>query len=251
MNQSLDREHHIVQELLGAYLLGATEQREAALCASHLTTCSVCQESVGMLEVSSRRLAGDLPPRTPSPELKNRLMREVCAEAALFAAAKISDTEDLDTKEAPAPTVIEPSRWSRISGSFSRPLPALAGLAVTLLILLGGVQLIGSTDQGVPERPAISARGAGAIEAKMTFQGEQATLAASKLPPLESGRIYQVWLQQEGGVLRPTDVLFAERGGSATVLLPDLGASSTILITSEPQGGSTRPSRSPILRVGV
>lgn len=250
MNQSFDKEHHIVQELLGAYLLGAAEAREAELCATHLATCNTCQECKQMLEVSSHRLAGDLPSRRPSDQLKQRLMNQVRAEAELFEAARSSNTTNTD-EIASSSEKTSSSLLDRTRETLSRPLPLMAGFAVVMLLLIGGSQLITTSKPGAPERQAIAAVGTGDIRATVTFQGDQATLTASKLPALGPGRVYQVWLQQAGGVLRPTDTLFTERKGSATVTLPSFGSSNKVLITSEPKGGSTKPSRSPILGIEV
>jgi hypothetical protein len=181
-------------------------------------------------------------------------MREVHAEAALFDEARVNSTAAAGKADADAKTTTS-SLWLRARRIFSQPHPALSGLAVALLLVIGGMQLFGGTPPATTPQPppaeVISAVGKPSIQAKLILRGDQGTLVARNLPPLRRGRVYQVWLQQKGGVLRPTDTLFTVRRGSATVTLPDLGASSKVLITSEPEGGSTQPSRSPILGFNV
>jgi hypothetical protein len=60
-----------------------------------------------------------------------------------------------------------------------------------------------------------------------------------------------VWLLAGGAPPRATDVLFTvTRRGTATVAVPaSLRNVRQLLVTSEPRGGSVRPSRRPALAV--
>jgi len=84
----------------------------------------------------------------------------------------------------------------------------------------------------------------GADAAKLVVRGIQAP---------RKGRIYQVWLDHRNDrqPAQPTKALFSpKKNGEASVDVPgELNDVSTVLVTSEPLGGSEIPTRQPIIRV--
>jgi hypothetical protein len=77
----------------------------------------------------------------------------------------------------------------------------------------------------------------------------RATLVVDHLARPSGGRVYQVWLKPAGGSPRPTQSLFVPRtDGSATVAVPeDAERMEAVLVTEEPDGGSSQPSGPPVL----
>jgi hypothetical protein len=93
-------------------------------------------------------------------------------------------------------------------------------------------------------------RGASAI---LRHAGDEAELRVAGLTPTAPSRAYQLWFLHGTEPPRPTDVLFTvSRAGTATVAVPgDLRGVRELLVTSEPRGGSARPSGPPALSVAL
>jgi hypothetical protein len=73
----------------------------------------------------------------------------------------------------------------------------------------------------------------------------------SRMPQPPDGRVYQVWLHRgrAGTPPRPTDAFFSvSRHGDASVDVPgDLRGVDAVLVTDEPLGGSSLPTRAPVI----
>lgn len=77
-----------------------------------------------------------------------------------------------------------------------------------------------------------------------------AILHASGLPPLDGGRVYQLWLVPAGGAPVPSSTFRPEEGGQALVReIPVPAGSAThyesFAVTEEPAGGSLAPTTTP------
>jgi Anti-sigma-K factor rskA len=94
---------------------------------------------------------------------------------------------------------------------------------------------------------AASVRGAHASLRQIDGHAE---LAVSGMPQPALGRIYEVWLNRAGGP-QPTNALFGvTSNGNGSVSVPDaLQGVKEVLVTSEPRGGSSRPTSAPLIRV--
>jgi len=141
-----------------------------------------------------------------------------------------------------------PARALVLSGR-SVPAPALltvgAGVALAVLAIL-------LTAPGRSSQYAGTVFGAGrGASAILRRSDGQAELRVSGLPATTPARAYQVWLLARTGPPRPTDVLFTvSRGGTATVAVPgSLRGVREVIVTSEPRGGSARPSTPPAVSV--
>ena len=221
------RDHEEWADSLGAWLLGALPEDEAAGFKRHLAECAVCREDAAALRVAADALPASPEPRTPPPALKARIMAVVESEAELLHAA--------------GPESDRPRRRSRFA--WLAPRPALAwGLAALLLVVGVGAGVLGSEAlQGGPE--TISAQVAGGGRATLEVEDGHGRLVASKLPAPPQGRVYQVWLDKGGKVPEPTNALFSTRtDGSASVDVPgSLDGVRRVMVTDEPQGGSSEP----------
>lgn len=237
------RDHEQWADSLGAWLLGALPEDEAASFAAHLRECPVCQEDDLSLQVAADALPASAPPLPAPPELKARIMAVVEREAQLLAAAG---------SEADRPQPAPRRRW-RIGGLSLRP--GLA-LAATCALLLGGVgALVGerALKDDVRTVPATlsSERASTGARAELRISEGGATLVGTKLPAPPKGRVYEVWLDRGGRNPEPTSALFStRRDGSASVSVPgSLKGVREVLVTDEPEGGSSVPTREPLLTV--
>jgi anti-sigma-K factor RskA len=228
-----DDRHERSARSLGAYALGALEADEAAEVRAHLTACSSCRAELDGLQLAADALATSVIPLRAPPELGERIMAQVRAQAADAA------TED---------RVARPRRhwWQRLA---TRPATALA--AVTLVVLgavVAGVTLTG--DPAAPER-VLSARITDrAMEdvarASVRVSGNHARLVVEGLPDPPSRRVYQVWLKSATGPPVAAGATFAVRSGTIEIPRP-LRDGEAVLVTHEPAGGSQAPSRPPLI----
>ena len=226
------RDHDQWTDSLGAWLLGALPEDEAAGFQRHLAECAVCREDAAALQVAADALPASAEPRTPPAALKARIMDVVESEAQLL------DAAGPDSDRAPAP-----ARRTSWLGRLV-PRPALAwGLAALLLVVgVGAGVLASQAIQGGTE--TISAQvTSGGGRASLEIDDGHGRLVASKLPAPPEGRVYQVWLDKGGKTPEPTNALFSTRSdGSASVDVPgSLDGVRAVMVTDEPAGGSDEP----------
>jgi hypothetical protein len=75
-------------------------------------------------------------------------------------------------------------------------------------------------------------------------------LIAGNLPPLASGRTYEMWLIQKAGTPRPAGLFDAAPDGSALHMLPgplDAASLGAVTVSVEPPNGSPAPTTTPIV----
>jgi hypothetical protein len=218
-----------------AYALDALEEPEVRAFEDHLAACSRCREDLaGMRGVLEELPASQ--PVAPSPELKQRVMATIRAEAAE------------QTGSQPA---VEGA--GRIRRGLRLPWPSslrpgvlAAGVAVVAIVALIVVLTVGNGSSTRTYAGTVYAPGA---SASLQRSGSESQLRVSRLPGPPSGRIYQVWLRRVGHALQPTRTLFAVRNGSVPVHANLRGVQS-VLVTAEPRpNGSRTPSQAPIIIV--
>jgi anti-sigma-K factor RskA len=160
-------------------------------------------------------------------------MREVRREAALFAAARA------------------PERRLRRAG---RRAPLLAATAAAAACGVATGVFVLDRDASAPAPRTVTAQVASAgARASLVLAEDGARLRVRGLPAPGPGRVYQVWVQATDGSVRPTAALFDVRAdGAGTTVVPGvLRAGEHVLVTSEPAGGSSRPTRRPLLDARV
>jgi anti-sigma factor RsiW len=250
------------REDAGAWVLGALPEDEHERFAAHLGGCEICRREVAELQMVADTLPLAAPQVAPPPELKERIMSTVRAEAAVLAAA--GPEADVGAEPAlaePAAPPVErarlerPERRKRESGWWRRPLlnlrPLPAAAAAAVLIALGvgaGVLLSSGSDSARTVQAQVVAPSAPAARASLTVAGDRATLTVRGFPAPPSGRVYQVWLKRPGRDPAPTTALFSVRDGRATVQVPgSVKGVDQVLVTAEPDGGSRAPTRRPVI----
>jgi anti-sigma-K factor RskA len=220
------RDHDQWADALGAWLLGALPEDEAAGFRRHLDECALCREEAAALQVAVDALPASAEPHAPPPALKARIMAVVESEAELLRAA--------------GPESDRPRRASWLARL--APRPALAwGLAALLLLAGAGAGVIAS--QALRSTETVRAQVTGGGRATLKIAGGHGRLVASRLSAPPDGRVYQVWLDRGGPAPQPTNALFTTRtDGSASVDVPgSLDGVKRVMVTDEPPGGSSRP----------
>ena len=219
-----------------SYLLGAMPEGEWEQYAGHLSSCQACTAKLAELRVVSDALLNAVPQVTAPPDIRNRVMSVVRAEAELLQASGATADRPLQ----PAP------RRFRLPAL--RPWPA-AVLATALLALgIASGALLAGGGEPAPRTIACASAPAGA-SCQMQVVEDRVKLVVAGLQAPPEGRIYQVWLDRDdGSAPEPTEALFSVRKGRASVLVPgDLEGVKQVLVTHEPLGGSEVPTRRPVI----
>ncbi len=236
------RDHSEIREALAAYSLGAidgSEQREIEL---HLDSCASCRAQLRWLSPAIDMLPASVEQLEPPQRLKRSLMRVVDAEAA---------------ERASAARVAE--RSSRRRGLLSMPLlRPIAGLATVALVAAGvliGVLAGESGDDLVPTSGGSTTVEARAIEdgknvsAELEVGDGPAVLYVHRIPELANDKVFQVWIQREGGY-RPSATFVPRSDGTAeAAITQSLDGAEAVAVTSEPRGGSESPTTLPFMEV--
>ncbi|MFF3763223.1 anti-sigma factor domain-containing protein [Streptomyces sp. NPDC001922] len=234
--------------LTGAYATQALPEAEREEFERHLVECAPCAQEVRELTATAGRL-GLAVSMVPPPEMKDRVMRQIVTVRQ------------------------EPPRISRrrVSGPSRRRArsPYRFALAACLAAAagLGGVavwqhqqvddarQVARQAEQrqeeitkvlAAPDARATGGKlkdGASATVVVSRSQNKAAFLA-SGLPPLPSGKVYQLWFA-DGGKMRSAGLVEAS-AQPAMLMRGPVGDASGMGITVEPAGGSEQPTTDPL-----
>lgn len=227
-------------EDVGAYLLGALDEAEAVAFERELERDTALREEVDALRFAVDALPASPIQIIPPPDLKGRVMAVVNSEAELLRAAGPEADRVPAAKPRRRPVAALRSGWWSLK-------PGIV-VAASVLVLAIGAGIGGLVASGGGERistdPSSQAR-------LIQRDGGHSTLTVAGLKPAGQGRVYQVWLQRKGENPKPTNALFgARRDGTASVDVPgSLKGVDSVLVTSEPEGGSPVPTNTPIIEV--
>ena len=226
-------DHERWKDAAGGYVLNALTDDERTAYEAHLATCPECRAEVSDLRFAADALPLSPPPVVPPPALKARIMAEVEREAALLASASS------------APRT-EPAQRKRRWGFPRLTMPAVAFACAALIagVVAGGL-LFGGGDGTRYEFESTIPQ----ASAELDVRDQGAILVADNLPQPDPGKVYMVWIQRPGHAPEPTSALFTpRRDGSATASVTgDLDGVETVLVNTEPLGGSTTPTSQPVL----
>jgi len=246
----------------GAWVLGALDPEEQARFAEHLPACEICRREVAELQMAADTLPLAAAQVAPPPELKDRIMATVRAEAAVLeTAGPQADVPSAPFEAAETAAPVEPAApparpkkprrdWDWLRRPFVALRPATAAAAAAVLIAIGagaGVLLTGGSSERTVQAQVV-APAAPAARASLRVGDDRATLEVRNFPSPPRGRVYQVWLKRPGRAPDPTDALFDVRDGRATVEVPgSVRGVDQVLVTDEPDGGSRAPTRAPVI----
>jgi anti-sigma-K factor RskA len=234
----MNAEHERWREDVAAYTLGALEDAEAAEFERHLEGCERCRSEVRWFAAAVESLPESVRRHEPSPDLRERLMAEVRADARETAAAAKGEGRG---RRLPA--------WLRGGAHGWRPLAGLAATAL-LLVAFAGYE-IGSGGGGSETKSTIVAGHAPGVTAKVERSGEEAQLRLGNVEPLPENRVLEAWVQREGEV-EPVQALFVpDSDGNASTTIPDMKGVEVVMVTREPSGGTDAPTSTPIATVKI
>jgi anti-sigma-K factor RskA len=235
--------HDRWSEDVAAYVLGALEPERAVELESHAEACERCRREMRWLQPAVAAIAEAAPRREPPPQLRERLLAEVRAEAR---AAGVE----------PEPRSGIGAAWRRLGGWLRAPgpgarwRPLAAGLAVLVLLAAGVVGYeVGNSGGGGGGGPWVGAEGA--ITAEVVRQGGGAELNLAHVAKLPPDRVLEAWVRREGAV-EPVKALFVpDRDGNASTMIVDMSGVEVVMVTREPAGGTSEPTGEPLVEVPI
>jgi len=239
------REHDALRDLIAPVALGAAEPHEVARVEAHAAECAVCREELGSLRAGADVLGVAVPQMDPPPDLKASLMATVRAEAPARAIAAGVGADPAATRSRPAPR-----RRSWFAGLL-RPWPAVAAIASVAALLLGwNIALQTGSDD--PSRPVSTLAVSGTADApgvtgRVLYVPDEdtAVVSLSRLPQLEEGDAYQLWVIRDGQATSAG--LFEQTGpAEARTVATGLAGADALAVTAQPRTSRTTP-KGPIL----
>jgi anti-sigma-K factor RskA len=233
--------------LFAGYALHALSPEETAAVDDYLATHADAADDVAALKEAAAMLPYSLPPMTPSPQLRLRLMADVYREALAEAG---------EQPPTPRPVPIARARTRRRAGIIW---PFAAVILLVLTLGFGSWAAALNRDLGGKDRviatqsSAIAAAGTtkplSATSANVPARGEvlrlannqAAVLTISGLPALTNGKVYEVWFI--AGATPIGAGLFSPNpdGSWSGLVHGDVTSAQAIAISVEPSGGSPAP----------
>jgi anti-sigma-K factor RskA len=231
-------EAHVL-DLLPAYVLGSLEVDEANHVEEHLLGCFICRSRAEALQYVVEQMSFAVPAAVPSPDLKDRLIQRVQA-------ARIRQ---------PIPVQSSGRSW------LERFLPVWGLASLCLIIVLAAFNL--ALWQRLNRLEVVNAPGgmlaiplSGTGEAPnatgfviIGVDGRNGALVVDRLPPLEKGQQYQLWLVRDGQIISGAVFSTDEEnyGGTRIEVAESLLEYSSVNVTIEPSGGSPQPTGAKVL----
>jgi anti-sigma-K factor RskA len=222
-------EHHDCGADVAAYALHALEPGEAAAFERHLEQCTICRDEL----IAFRSVIDALPMSVPAVPVPRKLKRHVMAAVAAE----------------PKRTTAPPPRRSWLPQLALRsPRLGVALAAVVAAVVVAGALVIPGSG---PSSRVVTAQVIGhSGDARLRITGGHAELIVNHLSAPPAGKIYEVWLARAGHAPIPTKALFSvTRSGAGDVEVPgDLHGIDIVMVTTEPAGGSPRPTTPALIR---
>jgi anti-sigma-K factor RskA len=218
---------------LAAYLLDALPGDEAHRFERHMDGCARCQEQARWLRGSVEMLPTAIEQLEPPPALRERLMETVRAEA-----------------DADSPPV-QRLRRRRRGWLSSEPRPAIALTAIVIAAAAVGGYVLGSGGDNSETVTATAKSTVPGVRASVERTGDEGMLRVSGLPQ-RPGHIYEVWVARAGAAPEPAGLFQVNRDGTGAAAIPrGLDKADQVMVTLEPAGGSTKPTRKPLIAADI
>jgi anti-sigma-K factor RskA len=239
-------DHARFEELKEVFVLGALPEEERREFEDYLAHHPERQAEIEELSMVAGLLALSPEEHEPSPELRQRIMGVVGAEAVHPVESRRS--------------------WLTWIGELLRVRNLALGAAAVLVIgllswsmlLRGEVQDLQGRVQSLQDQPQepqmVELGGAGTQKGAraevITFEGNRAVLVVEDMPPVPEDKTYQIWVIEED-VPKPSGLFEPGRGSVAAVVEHRVGSGDVIAVTVEPAGGSPQPTTKPTLEAKV
>jgi len=241
--------HQQVDELAGAFALGAMDAAEEAAVRAHLTTCDQPHLEVYEALGAGSALAASLDPVGPSPALRDRLMQT------------IERIPQGDRPEVPSRPPARRGWLDWLSPRVARPM-ALAAVVALLAVGVWNVNLqseLGRRDAALRAVANAIAGGEAAFRVDgnaghgyvVETPGEGAALVVADLAKLPADKLYELWLIDAGGTPVAVGTFTKTSGAVAVVTVErDLTGYATFAVTVEAERLAA-PSSSDLVMVGA
>jgi anti-sigma-K factor RskA len=215
-----------------AYVLGSLEADERESFEAHLKECGECTAEVRSLLRTTNALAHAVPQRTPSAELRARVLSSI--DSAKASAA---------TRARPPSSPV--MMWLPLAASLIL-VAAVGAYAVRLQTRLGELQssmavmsapdLVRIDLAGQPTAPQSTGRALWSRDRGMVF-------ATANLPAPPAGKVYQVWVVTAQAPVSAGLVVPDSAGGGTMYFYtpPDIPQPTAVAVTLEPAGGVPSP----------
>jgi hypothetical protein len=229
-----------------AFALGSLDADRVDDFKEHLQGCKRCQEELRWLAPAIRALPEAVEPQTPPPALRQRLMADVHADVE--AEAKHARGEARRERAASRKGFGEWLRGLHLGGLTWKP---LAGMAVVVLIVAGGIGYTVGTGGGGSGIHTIEWPQADGIVAKVVTEGNRAEVRLTGVKQLPEGKVLEAWVQR-GNAVEPVPALFTpDHAGNASTTIEDMSDVSLVMVTREPSGGTKVPTSEPFVKVPI
>jgi anti-sigma-K factor RskA len=225
-----ETEHDRSRDDIAAYLLGALEPGEAAELERHVAGCAECEEELRRLRPAVQMLPETVERVEAPAALRARLMEQVRSEEAGSQAAPVA-------RRAPR----------RRFGL--RPLAGLAALALVVAAI--GGYAIRDSGSGGPQTTTVHTGHPPGVTAEMVREGETGTLRLANLHQIPAGKVLQAWVQRGEQVVSAKALFVPNSDGTATATIDGMHGVNTVMVTTEPRGGSVQPTSKPIVSVAI
>jgi anti-sigma factor RsiW len=226
---------HPSNDDLTGYALGALDPEEERTVSRHVPDCERCSTELReRIYPAVGVLAESVPQLEPPPELRERLLEIVRAEAEVKA----------------EPAKAGRGRRSRLGRLVLRPAAGLAVLAVVAAGVVGYLVSDGGEGGGGASTVPVTESRAG-IGGSLVVAEDTATLSVHGMPQLPAGAVYQLWVAR-GSSVRPSSTFVPDATGRGTAVVPEsLPAGSQVLVTRESGPGHQAPTSKPLLGARV
>ncbi|MDD5368747.1 MAG: anti-sigma factor [Anaerolineaceae bacterium] len=229
---------HVFDDL-AAYALGSLEPQEQQRVSGHLEQCGSCQKELAAYQAVTDQLMLAVPERTPSPDLRARILNQVASQADPILNERVSWIERLKNfLIAPVPA------WGLVAA-----LAIIVALIAFNLLGLGGNQTAAANDFRVVRLAGTESAAAATGWIVISRDGQAGTLIVQNLPPLGEAQQYQLWLTKDGE--RKSGAVFSvDSSGYASNWVysqEPLSEYRQFGITIEPRGGSPGPTGAKVL----
>jgi len=220
------QDHQEMLEKIPAYALGALDEADAEMLASHIASCFECQAELQLYQQATEQIGLAASGPAPSAEIKARLFSQITPEPEVSK---------------------EPAGWQKW---FARR-PALAMVSVGLILVLAVSNLLLWNQVQQFRIPSFRVVSLASTEVMpdavgmivISADGRYGTLVASDLASLPEDQQYQLWLIK--GEERTSGGVFSAAGSGYVAFQvyskQPLESFDGVGITIEPYGGSPGP----------
>lgn len=235
--------HDDYKEMIPAHALSALDAADARALNDHLAGCAECRRDLAEWEATAASLALSAKPMEPSPEVREKILDKIRSEKS-------------PSKVLPFPGT-QRSMW-RSFGSIAAVL-LFAALLVSVVVLYqqnrqlqhenAFYKLITAPGSRIAELSGTNE--ASGATAKLAYDPSgRAVLIANGLPPIPTGKEYQLWFIVDNKPI-PGKTFAPDDSGQSTLQdqVPEAARRSAIFaITLEPSGGVPSPTGAIYLR---